>query len=120
MGCSRQCRSLMHNLATGLMISTYDDLEAISSCAWPSLGVVVINNQSTDSVARGAAAVAECKLHVLAVLTWYEIFVDGYVVLILKPTTDQQYPNLGIKRQLVSLCKMLHSVKRYKIMASGC
>ena len=107
LSCSRQCHSLMHNLTTALMVNRLDDLKAISSSAWPSLGIVVIKKQELNSAAKDA--IAQCKLQVLAVFSLYEWKDADYVALMLKPSTYQQCHNLGTKSLLLSLSRIMHT-----------
>ena len=106
LSCSRQCHGLMHDFTTAIMVNTLDDLKAISSSAWPSLGLVVIKHFTRDPAAKDA--IAQCKLQVMAVFGLRNTE-DNYIALILKPSTDQQCQDLAFKRQLESLSRILQS-----------
>lgn len=64
LSCSRQCRHVMHKFTTAIMLNTLDDLGAICSKTWPSLGIVVIKKQTLNTDSRHA--MARCKLQLLA------------------------------------------------------
>ena len=114
LSCSRQCRSLMHNCVTAIMLNKLYDLGGISSSTWPSLDVVVIKQQMTDLVARDA--IAWSKLQVLAVFGLDYLLDLDYMVLILKPSTHQQCLDVGIKRQLETLSRFMHAIRCWKGM----
>lgn len=109
LSCSRQCHGLMHDFTTAIMVNTLDDLKAISSSAWPSLGLVVIKHFSMDPAAKDA--IAQCKLQVMAVFGLRNT--EGRIALILKPSTDQQCQHLDFKRQLESLSRILQRSGQY-------